>query len=142
MLNKLSSLIFVTSAALFLVSFAAASPLSNIRRASEIVFSPHITAPTSEAIWPMGSVQNVTWETVNLPSEKRKATGVVLLGYLENGSEHLDIRHPLAMGFRMAGGYVPIKVPSKIPERSDYICVVFGDSGNISQRFRITKSHH
>ncbi|KAJ3573996.1 hypothetical protein NP233_g2077 [Leucocoprinus birnbaumii] len=123
------------------VPLAATSPLSNIRRESKTVFSPHITSPTSEAIWPMGSVQNVTWETANLPGEKREATGIILLGHITNGSEHLDVRHPLATGFRIDQGYVPIKVPSKIPERNDYICVVFGDSGNISQRFKITKAH-
>ncbi|KAF7767909.1 hypothetical protein Agabi119p4_7152 [Agaricus bisporus var. burnettii] len=120
--------------------FISASPLSNIRRESNIVFSPHITHPDSTAIWPMGSTQNVTWETANLPNQKHKNTGLVLLGYLENGSEHLDLRNPLATGFRMDAGFVPIKVPRKIAERNNYICVVFGDSGNISQKFKITKA--
>jgi len=31
-------------------------------------------------------------ETTDLPNEKRKNTGIVMLGYLEDGNEHLDIR--------------------------------------------------
>lgn len=147
-------------------SLVEASSLSTIRRESKIVFSPHITSPTSEAIWPMGSVQNVTWgtiqafsftdtiltiflvlvETADLPSEKREDTGIVMLGYLEDGNEHLDIRqflsvlvlrsrfnpncknlsfagHPLATGFRIDQGHVLITVPRRIAERNDYICV-------------------
>ncbi|KAF9441999.1 hypothetical protein P691DRAFT_765677 [Macrolepiota fuliginosa MF-IS2] len=120
---------------------SVASPLSIIKRDSKIVFSPHITYPDSAAIWLMGSVQNVTWDTADLPNEKRKATGIVLLGYLENGSEHLDIKSPLATGFPMDMGSVSIRVPARLKERNDYICVVFGDSGNISEQFKITKSH-
>jgi hypothetical protein len=38
-------------------------------------------------------------------------------------TDYVDPGHPLATGFHMDEGYVPIKVPNKIPERSDYICV-------------------
>lgn len=79
-------------------------------------------------------------ETTDLPNEKRKNTGIVMLGYLEDGNEHLDIRqfsvlwytytlltqslgHPLATGFRIDQGYVLITVPRRIAERNDYICV-------------------
>ncbi|KAL9710938.1 hypothetical protein Ac2012v2_005478 [Leucoagaricus gongylophorus] len=142
----LTSIVFTTSVVFIFIplgvkSLAEASSLRNIRRESNIVFSPHITSPTSKAIWPMGSVQNVTWETTDLPNEKRKNTGIVMLGYLEDGNEHLDIRHPLATGFRIDQGYVLITVPRRIAERNDYICVVFGDSGNISQKFKIVKGH-
>jgi len=164
----LTSIVFTASIFMPLgfKSLVEASSLSTIRRESKIVFSPHITSPTSEAIWPMGSVQNVTWgtiqafsftdtilaiflvlvETADLPSEKREDTGIVMLGYLEDGNEHLDIRqflsvlvlrsrfnpncknlsfagHPLATGFRIDQGHVLITVPRRIAERNDYICV-------------------
>jgi len=113
----LTSIVFTASVVLIFMplrfkSLVEASSLGTIRRDSKIVFSPHITSPTSEAIWPMGSTQNVTWgtprafsftfmiltlflvlvETADLPSEKREDTGIVMLGYLEDGNEHLDIR--------------------------------------------------
>jgi len=165
----LTSIVFTASVVLIFMplgfkSLVEASSLGMIRRDSKIVFSPHITSPTSEAIWPMGSTQNVTWgtfqafsftfmistlflvlvETADLPSEKRDDTGIVMLGYLEDGNEHLDIRQfsvcwrydpvltpknlsfagrPLATGFRINQGHVLITVPRRIAERNDYICV-------------------
>jgi len=69
----LTSIVFTASVVLVFMplgfkSLVEASSLSTIRRESKIVFSPHITSPNSEAIWPMGSAQNVTWGTTQVSS--------------------------------------------------------------------------
>lgn len=60
----------------------------------DIVFRPPITAPVAGDAWTVGSVQTVTWETKDIPPEVMNETGLILLGYIEEGStnEHLDIR--------------------------------------------------
>ncbi len=58
-----------------------------------VVITP-ITAPDAGDVWPVGSVQTITWDTTTIPAGSEDATGFVLLGYLEDGSsdEHLDLR--------------------------------------------------
>ena len=53
-----------------------------------------ITAAVAGDAWTVGSVQTVTWETKDIPPEVMNETGLILLGYIEEGStnEHLDIR--------------------------------------------------
>jgi hypothetical protein len=59
---------------------------------SLLVFSPHITSPRKGAKWPIGSVQNITWETSNIPAEKHNSTTQILLGYIADNSENLNVR--------------------------------------------------
>ncbi|KIJ27672.1 hypothetical protein M422DRAFT_99715, partial [Sphaerobolus stellatus SS14] len=66
-------------------------------------------------------------------------TGIILLGYLDNNGsydEHLDINDPLARGFPLIAGSVPVIVPN-VPPRDTYVVVLIGDSGNISPEFHI-----
>ena len=71
----------------------AASATAVVPRASDIVISPPITAPEAGDVWPVGSVQTVTWDTSVIPPDAPVLTGEILLGYVEDGStdEHLDI---------------------------------------------------
>ena len=133
-------------AALFTALVAAASVVS---AAPAEDFEPHITAPTAGAVWHIGSTQNVTWDTSNIPPSNVNQTGLILLGYLVNGSEdeHLDGRefsngslntltyslteHPLAVNFPITAGYASVVVPDVAP-RDDYIVVrayCFGSIG-------------
>ncbi|RPD62506.1 hypothetical protein L227DRAFT_485377, partial [Lentinus tigrinus ALCF2SS1-6] len=102
------------------------------------VYRPQLTAPVAGDSWPVGSEQTITWDTSDMPSEAEYQTGVLLLGYVEDGSsdEHLDIKHPLASGFQIKNGAVNVTVPEVDP-RSDYIVVLIGDSGNASDKFSI-----
>ncbi|KJA24350.1 hypothetical protein HYPSUDRAFT_162093 [Hypholoma sublateritium FD-334 SS-4] len=102
-----------------------------------IVFNPTITAPTKHMSWPKGSTQEIKWDTENIPAERTATTGVILLGYMENDSENLDIDHPLATGFPLNDGKVTVKMPTDIDSTKDYFVVLFGDSGNKSPVFRI-----
>ena len=63
----------------------------------DIVFRPDITAPAAGVVWNKGSIQTITWDTSDIPMEALNQTGLVLLGYIQDGdtNEHLDIRkHP------------------------------------------------
>ncbi|OBZ68973.1 hypothetical protein A0H81_11316 [Grifola frondosa] len=126
---------------IFLAAFAAvastavhATPVDE--PVQNVVFSPPITAPTAGMTWPIGSEQVVTWDTSVVPAGSENQTGLLLLGYLEDNSEHLDIQHPLANNFPISAGSVQVLVPN-VTTRNDYIVVLFGDSGNISPEFTI-----
>jgi len=122
--------------ALLLATASIAAPVDLI---SDLVVSPHITAPEEAVSWPMGSTQVVKWETDSIPEAQRNDKGMILLGYAGDGeSEHLDIKHPLAKGFRISAGQATVKMPTNVPARDDYFVVLFGDSGNTSANFKIT----
>ena len=61
---------------------------------SDVVIITPIIAPDAGDVWPVGSVQTITWDTATIPAGSEDATGFILLGYLEDGSsnEHLDLR--------------------------------------------------
>ncbi|KAH9892700.1 hypothetical protein C8Q73DRAFT_69041 [Cubamyces lactineus] len=115
---------------------AAATAVS---AAPGIVFSPPITSPKAGDVWTAGTTQIVTWDTTNIPPANANQTGLILLGYIEDGSEdeHLDTKHPLATNFPITAGSISVDVPSVTP-RDDYVVVLFGDSGNTSPKFTIT----
>ncbi|KAG6889810.1 hypothetical protein C0992_003925 [Termitomyces sp. T32_za158] len=120
----------------YFFSYVHASPLM-----MRDVFSPHITSPNETTVWPVGTQQTVTWETDNIPpdSQLTDPNGKVVLGHLgPTGGLNLDIDHPLAQNFKLRVGHVQITVPS-VPPRDDYIIVLFGDSGNTSPTFAITR---
>jgi len=115
--------------AILLATATIAAPL--------IVFNPHIISPQAAVAWPMGSRQTVKWETDNIPKEMKNYNGTILLGHMENGSENLDVDHPLASQFPITSGSMAVRIPSNIPAGNDYFIVLLGDSGNMSPKFRI-----
>ncbi|KAI6039332.1 hypothetical protein EDC04DRAFT_2603307 [Pisolithus marmoratus] len=122
-------------AAFFFSVFARAAPIQPVEL---LVFSPTITSPTDSTVWITNTKANVTWITSNIPAEKQNSTGLLLLGYNSSGSENLDIYHPLASQFPLSQGWVEFVVPYNLTYRTDYIVVLFGDSGNASPQFTIT----
>ncbi|KAH7908834.1 hypothetical protein BJ138DRAFT_308627 [Hygrophoropsis aurantiaca] len=105
-----------------------------------LVFSPTLTSPKAGDMWTAGQKYNVTWETDNIPDEKKNSTGMILLGYNYNNSENLDIKHPLGVNFLLTDGFYEVTVPSNCSLRFDYTVVLFGDSGNASPDFTILPS--
>lgn len=113
-----------------------------------VVFNPMITSPQANDVWPIGTLQTVTWQTNEIPVEERNSTGSLLLGWVDSASqnEHLDIgerfksklnivyialvltrstlflAHPLAVGFALMDGKVDVSVPI-VDTRDDYIVV-------------------
>ncbi|CDO71012.1 hypothetical protein BN946_scf184844.g16 [Trametes cinnabarina] len=121
-----------------LAAFLAAASVACAAPADD--FSPPITSPKAGDVWTIGSTQNVTWDTSNIPPHNVNQTGLILLGYLEDGSEdeHLDINHPLAVNFPITAGFALVDVP-EVKSRDDYVVVLFGNSGNTSPKFIIKK---
>ncbi|CAA7269102.1 unnamed protein product [Cyclocybe aegerita] len=112
-----------------------ASPLSR-----RDVIAPKITSPDANTVWTVGSVVTVTWDTSNFPPDSQitNPIGKVILGFDENDSLNLDFNNPLAQDFKLRDGSVQLTVPD-VPPRDDYLIVLFGDSGNTSPAFVITR---
>ncbi|KAI9462229.1 hypothetical protein HD554DRAFT_2002369, partial [Boletus coccyginus] len=100
------------------------------------VVSPPITSPTAATVWHVGQTQTVTWSTTSLPVNQTNPVGMLVLGYMSNDSENLMLDSPLATNLNYSAGQAQITVPN-VPTRSDYIVVLFGDSGNASPEFTI-----
>ncbi|KAF9453097.1 hypothetical protein P691DRAFT_801954 [Macrolepiota fuliginosa MF-IS2] len=115
------------------------SAVLGVPLAQRDVFNPTITNPHDGTVWMVGTKEQVTWETDNIPpdSQLTNPTGQVILGFLENNSLNLQLENPLAKGFNIRDGKVTITVPD-VPPRNDYIIVLMGDSGNASPAFAIT----
>ncbi|EPT05155.1 hypothetical protein FOMPIDRAFT_43002 [Fomitopsis schrenkii] len=106
-----------------------------------ILWSADITSPHFLSIWEAGSTQTISWIVNKVPQTGPTAQGKALLGYAENDSENLDLDNPLATGFLIGDGNVTFTVPD-VPYRSDYIVVLFGNSGNSSPTFTIMPKSH
>ncbi|KAH9949859.1 hypothetical protein B0H21DRAFT_71749 [Amylocystis lapponica] len=104
------------------------------------VYDPKITNPQLGTIWTVGERTKVTWDVSQIPSGLSSYSGKLVLGYLENGSdEHLDLDNPLVDGFNITEGHVELEVPNVAPSH-DYIVVLFGDSGDRSPPFTISRA--
>ncbi|EIM81626.1 uncharacterized protein STEHIDRAFT_22683, partial [Stereum hirsutum FP-91666 SS1] len=101
-----------------------------------IVVDPPITSPDASTVWTVGSSVTVTWNTSVIPPEAQNSTGTLVLGFQTSDSENLQLDDPLAKGFLLTDGSVQITVPD-VTEKSNYIVVLFGDSGNASPEFTI-----
>ncbi|EJC97887.1 uncharacterized protein FOMMEDRAFT_97900 [Fomitiporia mediterranea MF3/22] len=128
--------------ALFSALLASASLVSSApaQKTSQpvinIVYNPVITYPTAGVVWAVGETREITWNADDIPQEVKDTTGTIVLGFNENDSENLDLAHPLATGFKLTDEKVNVTVPD-VADRSDYIVVLFGDSGNASPEFTI-----
>ncbi|KAJ6621845.1 hypothetical protein B0H10DRAFT_2016042 [Mycena sp. CBHHK59/15] len=98
------------------------------------VYAPPITSPTADTVWTVGEVETVTWNATGIPAG---VTGMIMLGYLTPGNEHLN--QTLASGFNLTDEQVKVTVPAVV-SRTNYIVVLFGDSGNTSPEFTIQGS--
>ncbi|KAJ1023121.1 hypothetical protein NDA16_003274 [Ustilago loliicola] len=114
----------------------AAEPLDK-----RIVYNPHITQPTSSSIWVAGKTYQVKWDTSDQPAEAENYTGMIKLGFLpDNGEGGYNLYWTLTDGFLIRDGKTSVTLPQDLEERSDYIVVLLGDSGNKSEKFTIKKA--
>ncbi|KAI0032562.1 hypothetical protein K488DRAFT_17905, partial [Vararia minispora EC-137] len=106
---------------------------------SDIVVTPSFVEPAGGESYPAGSNQVAMWSTESITGEAQNYTGVLYLGYAtaDSTSEHLDISHPLAYGFRLTDGQVEYTIPKNTTVRDTYFLVLVGDSGNTSPQFSI-----
>ncbi|EKM50797.1 uncharacterized protein PHACADRAFT_104333 [Phanerochaete carnosa HHB-10118-sp] len=96
------------------------------------VWDPEITSPTAGVRWLPGDIHNITWDTSNAPADISEVSMIVLA---KGGVE--DIANPLAQGFDLRAGFVPVAIPLSTVSGDDYAIVLFGDSGNLSPTFTI-----
>ncbi|KAH7097571.1 hypothetical protein BKA62DRAFT_716066 [Auriculariales sp. MPI-PUGE-AT-0066] len=105
----------------------AAAPLAVARD----VWVPHIEVPNADTVWTRGTTVTVEWATDDAPDNISNGAAI----YLRKGnSTFLD---PLATGFDLRAGQYPVELPDTLEPASDYVIVLFGDSGNWSDEFTI-----
>lgn len=75
----------LTTAFTALVAAAAA-----VSASPAVVVRTPITAPKAGDVWTVGTTQTITWNTTGLPASVGNQIGGVLLGFLEDGQQHLD----------------------------------------------------
>ncbi|KAI5896928.1 uncharacterized protein SCHCODRAFT_02616228 [Schizophyllum commune H4-8] len=133
-LSAVSALVVSVRAAPMLMA-----PLAAVQLTGRDVVAPPITSPNASTTWNVGETVTVTWDTSDLPPESQitNKEGKIVLGYQTEDSMHLQYDNPLAQGFSITLGSYNVTVPD-VEERSDYIIVLFGDSGNSSPKFTIT----
>ncbi|PWY97161.1 hypothetical protein BCV70DRAFT_80720 [Testicularia cyperi] len=103
-----------------------------------IVYNPRITYPNGDTEWNFGNKYTVTWDTSDMPPDAAGYKGQIKLGFVpQDGTGGYNERWQLAEGFAIKDGKAEITVPQDLEPRSDYVVVLFGDSGNISQQFVI-----
>ncbi|KAF8151405.1 hypothetical protein B0H34DRAFT_727535 [Crassisporium funariophilum] len=105
-----------TTVLAFLSGGVHASPLNR-----RDVIAPKIIKPDASSVWPVGYTSNFPPD-----SQITNPIGQVILGFDENDSLNLDFEHPLAKGF------------STVPDLRR-LPHLFGDSGNTSPSFAITR---
>ncbi|KAF9261451.1 hypothetical protein L218DRAFT_870148 [Marasmius fiardii PR-910] len=130
---KLSALTSVL--ALFAVA-STASPLE-ARKALD-VWNPRITSPNADTVWVVGTKVNVTWDTSDAPQRISSGSAVMLRN--STGPTPADLYLKKVNTFDLRDGTVEVTVPD-VPPGTDYVVVLFGDSGNWSPEFEIAAAY-
>ncbi|KAI9246738.1 hypothetical protein BDA99DRAFT_543213 [Phascolomyces articulosus] len=108
-----------------------------------IVWNAKITVPNETTVWEAGKNYTVKWETTTeagpIPDN---VTGIIKLGYLEEGSIDEHLYWDLASGFLLNSGSNTIRLPCDLETKDSYIIVLMGNSGNASPKFTIHGSAH
>ncbi|KAF7346565.1 hypothetical protein MSAN_01884600 [Mycena sanguinolenta] len=118
---------FVAFFAIFVASAPLAVPLPRD------VFSPPVIYPGKGTVWHVGERHNVTWNLHNAPKQITNSKGMIVL--VKNHTM-VDLDTPLAEGFDIRTPYHEITVP-QVEAGHDYQILVFGDSGNVGEKFTI-----
>ncbi|PBK69188.1 hypothetical protein ARMSODRAFT_1019172 [Armillaria solidipes] len=112
------------------------------------VYDPPIASPNANTVWTVNTTQTVTWDTSNPPAQITNPIGAIRLrkdGITFCMPSSVDCcfdadvigSMTLASGFDILLGEFEVTVPD-VPESSEYILVLMGDSGNFSPEFTIT----
>jgi len=174
---------FTTTLAVLLLSASTTILAAPVKLATRDVWVPKIFYPTAGTVWHAGEIHHVKWALDRKPVSVTNPVGKVLLSknglldlgalthHCEGGPETLNLPifcfvsdHPLATGFQLTDGSVPVTIPWGTVPGSDYAVVrtyrfdppplhvkqvtplahspissltVMGDSGNASPNFQI-----
>ncbi|KAI9484657.1 hypothetical protein BDB00DRAFT_878558 [Zychaea mexicana] len=104
-----------------------------------IVWNAPIIVPNETTVWQAGQNYTVEWNTTTSWGQPipENVTGIIKLGYLEDGYADEHLYWDLASGFPLNSGGHNISLPSDLKTMSNYIIVLMGDSGNASPKFTI-----
>ncbi|KAG2227981.1 hypothetical protein INT45_012005 [Circinella minor] len=69
-------------------------------------------------------------------------SGIIKLGYLEEGSIDEHLYWDLGSGFLLNSGSQSVRLPRNLKTRDSYIIVLMGNSGNASPQFTIKGPKH
>ncbi|KIY63348.1 hypothetical protein CYLTODRAFT_382402 [Cylindrobasidium torrendii FP15055 ss-10] len=117
----------LAAAAPMLFSLASATPVGPLD-----IWTPTITNPTAATVWTVGQTVEVTWATDDAP-ENVSNGGEVVLGKGTNFLYNVIVDH---FDLKAANGAITVTVP-EVEAGDDYFVVLFGDSGNASDKFTI-----
>ncbi|KAH6916188.1 hypothetical protein BKA70DRAFT_1216420 [Coprinopsis sp. MPI-PUGE-AT-0042] len=97
------------------------------------VYAPPVLKPDSSSTWVIGTTETVVWDVSSPPAQITNKIGRIVLRDVK--TELLLLDNPLASGFDILIGSIPVTVPDVAPGL--YQAVVFGDSGNWGEPFEI-----
>ncbi|VDC06008.1 unnamed protein product [Peniophora sp. CBMAI 1063] len=120
------------------VAFAAlvsAAP-AEVEVAKRDVWNPHIIYPNHNSVWKVGHTFEVVWDTSDAPENISNGAAIFLR---RNGETFVN--DPLALNFDLRSGHQSVTVPDWIRPGNGYEIVLFGDSGNFGEPFRIVGNH-
>ncbi|THV03874.1 hypothetical protein K435DRAFT_962213 [Dendrothele bispora CBS 962.96] len=118
------------------VAQVVTSPTSLTRRDRHIAWRPRILTPVKDSIWYLDTMQNVTWDTSDIPEQKVHENGTLVLARPTENDEHLYLKYPLAEDFPLALGYVSFFLTDR-PKGDGFAVCLMGDSGDLSELFTI-----
>ncbi|KAK0457242.1 uncharacterized protein EV420DRAFT_1549544 [Desarmillaria tabescens] len=123
----------LTFSAAFLTALFAATASASVAPTRRDIFAPPITSPSTGTVWPVKTIQTVTWDTSNPPDPitDRNRSSI----RLTKGGRQLPV--VLADQFDILLGKIDVEVPWAT-EGDDYALILFGDSGNWGETFTIT----
>ncbi|KAI8146392.1 hypothetical protein BJV82DRAFT_554400 [Fennellomyces sp. T-0311] len=115
--------------------------LSLFSMAYAIVWNAPITIPNENTIWTAGKSYIVKWNTTTHDGQKIPdgVSGMIKLGYVEDGSLDEHLYWDLAKDFPLNSGEQAICLPDGLEPKDNYIIVLMGNSGNASPKFTITR---
>ncbi|KAF4617259.1 hypothetical protein D9613_005662 [Agrocybe pediades] len=124
---------FFTTFLFAIVAFVSLVSGAPIELSQRDVFVPPVVLPNSQSVWKVGSKQTVKWDVSDPPAQITNTEAKIIL--VTDGL--LDFEHPLAEGLDVLKGSHQITVP-KVKPGKNYQILVFGDSGNTGEFFKIT----
>lgn len=85
------SLVSIFATLLLALSCLVSAAPASLHPVQFLAVAPPVVYPSNGTTWERGSNQSVTWSTDHIPEEAQKYLVTILLGFLANGSENLDI---------------------------------------------------
>lgn len=109
--------------------------VSTVSGAALDVYTPTIIEPRGGDVWVVGENRTVVWDVSSPPKHITNSFGTIRLRKGNSTFQNFD----LGSGFSILDGKREVTVP-EVEDGDDYRIVLFGDSGNWSETFRIIQA--